>query len=417
MAEAATATSSSGSDVGSPAAGAVAPATARQRMSDLGTAGAPPAAARGRMSDLGTVSQGEPIPQGPPPERMVPIKNPFGEPANEVEPPQRMQPLDPEAEPKPDAEQPEQQAQTPDGALTPEQIVAKYAEWMDSDQIPEEFLDRPIWVQVGKDQMMPIRLRDVPQNVMLYNDYQRKTTEIAAERRQIDNYKAGRERWVEDMVSGDGQRGMRALRALGADKTLHAIVVNYVQQMAELEGLPPALREQFIRKQQIEDRAWAAENELRALKEQQQRAEQERLQNEGVNAPEVKYVQDSIAQQLPELYRQHNVIESPLFDQVLSEMLAQAATGERNPDGTWRAPPTIQLGRAPTRSLLSQIVVAAKQKADYYMSTPQARGLKRPAPPPTAPISGSGPAAQPGQPGNISHPQRARFSDLAERRR
>jgi hypothetical protein len=398
-----------GSDVGSPAAGAVAPA----RLSDLGGASHGTQTRSLSMSDLGTVG----TPTGPgaaaPGEKMTPIGDtPWGADKPTAQPEQvDEQAIDPNA-PPPEAEA-EGEPQTP-ATLTPEQQAAKYAEWMDSDQIPEEFLDRPIWIPDGKNGQVPVMLRDIPNNVLLYNDYQKKTTEVAQMRRQNEAYAQGRQRWINDMTSGDPEAGLRAIRGIGADKTLEQIVIKFVQNMAQLEGLPPNLRQQFIEGQQARDRAYYAEQQLQMIQQQQQAQMQQEQQQAGVNSPDIQYVQDSITRQIPEIYKQLNITENPLVEHLLSAELANAATGVRDPQtGQYITPPSIQLGRAPTRELLTQLVLAAKQKADSYVS---GSGRKVSAPP-TKPLQGSGPAAKPGQRGNLSAPAQARFSDLATGRR
>jgi hypothetical protein len=404
------AAASGGSTVGSPAAGAVAPS----RMSDLANGGTAPASGAGRMSDLGSVSSEGALPST---EKMTPLTGPFGkagdmhEPLNTPKTPELVEPDASEPVAEPEAEPEAQQ----DGALTPEQQLAQYKEWMESDQIPEAFLDRPIWVSDGKGGQVPVRLRDAPNNMLLYNDYQRKTTELGVRNRQNDAREEGIKRWGEDVRSGDNERALRAMRAIGADKSLESIVVAYVRQMAELEAIPPHARERILKAQQAEDRAYYAEQQLQQLRAQQQQLQTQEAEQQGASAPDIKYVQDSITQQLPDIYKALNIRESPAIDHILSTKLAEAATGVRDPQsGQWITPPTIQLGRAPTRELLTQLVLAAKQQADAW-AIPQGQPLRAPAPP-TKPIQGSGPAAKPGQRGNLSTPQRQPFSALANRK-
>lgn len=407
---------SGGSDTGNPAAGAVAPS----RMSDLGMGGAGRNGAARPMSDIGMPSS-EGALTG---QKMTPLTGPFGQSGDMHEDrkqgkpaPEAQTPVEEPAEGEPQVEvegeesPPEQQDGQP---LTPEQQIAKYKEWMDSDQIPEEFLDRPIWVPDGKDGQVPVRLRDIHNNVLLYNDYQRKTTLLAEGTRKNEALVKGRERWVDDLNSGDADRGLRAIRGVGAEKCLEAIVVRFVQNMARLEKLDPQMQAEFLEGQKAKDRAYFAEQRLQAIQNQQNEEAQRLQQEQGVNAPDVKYVQDAISAALPDIYKQLNVKDSPAMDHILSTKLAQAAEGVRDPQtGRYVTPPTIQLGRAPTRELLTQIVLAAKQEADSW-AVPQGTAIKAP---PTKPIQGSGPAAKPGQRGNISTPQRSRFSDLANNTR
>lgn len=385
-----------GSDVGSPLAGAVAPG----RLSDLGTAAPAGGSPARTMSDLG-----KPADRGAPPAKMQPLPELFGKPDEKPELVDETA-IDPTA--------PVTEPETPAGELTVEQAAAKHKEWLDSDQIPEEFLDRPVWIDDGKGNQVPIRLRDIDKNVLLYNDYQKKTTEVAQVRRQNEAFTQGRQRWIEDMNSGDPDKGLRAMRAVGATQTLEKIVIKYIQNMAQLEGLPPQLQQQFMEGQQARDRAYFLEQQLEQHNQRLQAAQQEIEQQnaqQGANAPDVKYVQDSILQQLPNIYKQLRIVESPMIEQLLSTKLAAACEGVRDPQtGQWTTPPAIQLGRAPSRELLTQLVLSAKQEADGMMSRSQNRGLT---PPPTRPLQGSGPAAKPGARGNISAPQQSRFSDLA----
>lgn len=408
------ATGSGGSDLGSPAAGAVAPS----RMSDLGMGGNGRNGASQPISDLGMPSsQGALTGQ-----RMTPLTGPFGQNGDMHEDRRQAKQADPEAQTPVEGEEPQVEGeeqppeQQQDGQpLTPEQQIAKYKEWMDSDQIPEEFLDRPIWVPDGKDGQVPVRLRDIHNNVLLYNDYQRKTTLLAEGTRKNEQLIKGRERWVDDLNSGDAERGLRAIRGVGAEKCLEAIVVKFVQNMARLEKLDPATQAEFLEGQKARDRAYFAEQRLLAIQQQQEQEAQRLQQEQGASAPDVKYVQDAISSALPTIYKELGVIDSPAMDHILSAKFAEAASGVRDPQTKqWITPPTIQLGRAPTKALLTQIVLAAKQEADSW-AVPQGALIRTP--PPTRPIQGSGPAAKPGQRGNISTPQRSRFSDLANNTR
>lgn len=401
-------------DVGSPLAGAVAPGAAR-RMSDLGVGGQPSAANARSMSDLGMPAN---VGAAQPGEKMVPL-SPFGNPEMMHEELTR----ELAAEPTTNTEQPEetqaqpeevqQEEQQPEGVLTAEQKAAKYDEWLNSDQIPDELLDRPIWIDDGNGGSEPIRLRDIKNNVLMYKDYQRKTTKLAEGERKVEAYNKGRQRWIEDMNSGDPVRGLRAIRGVGADKTLENIVVQFVQDMARMERMDPADRARLIRAQQLEDENYYLRQNYE-LQQQQAREEAERQAAEqGINAPDVKYVQDSIQEQLPLIYKELNVQDSELMDHLLGPMLAEAASGQRDPrTGQWIVAPTIQLGRKPSKDVLTRIVLAAKQKAEAMT----AGGLSRPAAqtPPTKPLQGSGPAAKPGTRGNISQPEQRRFSDLAQ---
>lgn len=394
---------------GSDSGGAPGPA----RMSDLGVGGSTTRSAT--MSDLGP-GTGGPIGPGAaaPGDKMTPLKmEDLMKPAPPNTGEEGQQGEETEAEAQPEAEQ-QTEEQEP-GVLTPEQQAAKYQEWMDSDNIPDEFLDRPIWVPDGKNGQVPIRLRDVPNNIMLYTDYQKKTTEVAQQRRQNEQFLQGRNRWVEDMNSGDADRGLRAIRGIGAEKTLEQIVVKFVQNMAQLEGLPPQLQQQFLEGQRARDEAFFAKQQLEAIQRQQLAAQQQQEQQQGVNSPDIKYVTDYIERTMPEIFKANKIEATSTIEYILSNKLAQAAQGVRDPQTKqWIEPPTIQLGRAPSKALLTRLAIAAKQEADAMVAN-QSRPLNPP--PPTPQLRGSGPAARPGQKGNISSPQQARFSDLANSRR
>src|SRR5882762_5344292 len=113
-------------------------------MSDLGMGGSGRNGAARPMSDIGMPSS-EGALTG---QKMTPLTGPFGQSGDMHE--DRKQQA-PEAQTPVEGEEPQQVEGEPepepqqDGVLTPEQQIAKYNEWMDSDQIPEEFLDRPIW--------------------------------------------------------------------------------------------------------------------------------------------------------------------------------------------------------------------------------------------------------------------------------
>jgi len=387
---------------GSPAVDVVAPA----RLSELGTSGQPASKGARSISDLG-------MPQGPgaaePGEKMAKLTNPFGATETSAKEPEPVN-VD-EIDPNAPVEEPETEPTPEDGQLTPEVLQAKYEEWANTGQVPEEFKDLPIWVPDGKDGFMPVRLGDIHNNVMLYNDYQKKTTEVANERRMMDAFKRGRDNWVNDINSGDADRGLRAMRGVGADKTLEAMVIKFVQNMAALENLPPEVRDRLLRAQKAEDEAYYAKQQLQQYQQQEQERAAREAEQSGANAPDVKFVQDAISKQLPDIYKALKIEDSPLVDHLLSSKLAEAATGVRDPQtGQWITPPIIQLGRAPSREVLTQLVLAAKQESESYTNGGKKRRL---APPPTVPIKGSGPAAKPGQRGNLSAPKRLRISDLA----
>lgn len=390
----------SDSAIGSPAAGAVDPGAVRARLSDMGNANV----------DVGmpTMPKVEPGQPAQPAQQPVKLSD------------QLAQETGQEIEPTPEElleAQTTDESEPPAGEMTPEQIVEKYNQWMNSDEIPDEFLDRPIWVPNGKKGPIPVRLRDIGENVLMYNDYQQKTTEIAQRNREFDKRENARKAWVNDLRSGDPRLGLRAINAVGAGETLHNIVVQYIKQEAMLESLPAHIRDEYRAGMQARERSELLEAQLRSMQQSTQQDEQSELEQQGMNAPDIQYTLQSIEQRLPNIYKQIGVDgEDPAYQSELGRLLRAEVDGERDKrTGEWIKPPGIQIGRAPTDAMLQRLAVAAKQNLEQLASR-YGRGLERRQQQQqlTPPVTGgaTGPTAKPGQRGNLSQPQRKRFSDL-----
>ena len=410
--------SNEGSDFGSPAAGAVDPSSIR------------------RISELGA-----PTSQAP---KMQPLPELFGEPQQRQQPPQqrqqqpqqRQQPAEPglsadeqlEMEQQLLGQQDEQQTEqlgdeqppNTEGQLTEQQAAAAYREMLDEPELNMELLgEKVMWFDSdGKGEMVPIRLRDIPGNILMFRDYQRKTAELGARNREIDARDNGRKAWVQDIVSGDATRALRALRAVGADKTtMRALTMAFVQEQAELEGMTPAMRQRFIDQQAADDRAYFAEQRAAQLQQMLEQRERQELQEQGVDSPAVTHVQQTIHDALPSIRQELKISDaefnSDAFQYNFEIIFKNAATGKRNQDGTWAEPPLLQLGRTPSKALISRLVLESKQATDKLLQK-HGRKVKGPKVPPPPTFRGSGPAAAPGQRGNLNAPQRMRFSDLGK---
>jgi hypothetical protein len=307
-----------------------------------------------------------------------------------------------------------------EGAPTPEQI----AEWREFHENPnidvDKHGDKVMWYDAdGKGDMRPIRLKDVPSNILMYNDYQRKTTEVAERHRQLDRRENGQKQLIADVTNKE-QPGvsLRAWRTMMGEEQTEAVVREYIQERVMLEKLDPALQQKFLAQQKLEDENFYYKRRLERIETAQQQQAELQKQQLGEAAPDIMFVQQHIAETLPSILQQMGIsneecAEGSALDLELGRLFAQAAIGERNPDGSWRTAPTIQRGRAPSRQTIQRIVVAAKQSVDKMMASPYA---KRVAPPkrvaPAATFSGTGPAAVPGTRGNISAPERKRWSDM-----
>ena len=201
------------------------------------------------------------------------------------------------------------------------------------------------------------------------------------------------------------------------EKQVEKLVLSYIQERAEMEKLTPQQQQKLLERQKLEDENFYYKRRLERIETMQQQAAEQAKQQQGAAAPDIQFVQQHIVDTLPSVFQQMGISEaehsSDAFQYELDRQFTLAASGERNPDGTWRTAPTIQRGRAPSRQTIQQIVVAAKQSVDRLMASSYA---KRVAPPkkvaPQTTFSGTGPAAQPGQRGNISAPQRMRWSDM-----
>lgn len=305
-------------------------------------------------------------------------------------------------------------------APTPEQL----ADWREFQENPnidtDKHGDKVLWYDAdGKGDMRPIRLKDVPNNILMYNDYQRKTTEISEYKRHLDRRENGQKQLIADIAHEDPNVGLRAWRAMMNEKQVEKMVLTYINERADLEKLPPQLQQKFLAQQKLEDENFYYRRRLERIEQQTQQQAEQQKQQQGVAAPDIQFVQQHIVDNLPSVFQQMNITptehDSPAFQNELDRQFTLAAAGQRNPDGTWKVAPTIQRGRAPSRQTIQQIVLAAKQNVDEMMSSTYA---KRIAPPkrvaPATNFSGAGPAAQPGTRGNISAPQRLRWSDMGK---
>lgn len=307
-------------------------------------------------------------------------------------------------------------------ADTPEALAAKWRELQDNPEIDMElFGDKVLWYDSdGKGTMMPIRMADVPNNILLYNDYQRKTTEVAERNRALDRKENGMKQWAQDIQSGDPKVGRRAMRAMGGESTMRAMVIDYVNEQAWLERQPQDVQERFLRVQQIEDENFYLKRRDERNAQQQQQMQEQQAQEQGVNAPDIVFVQQAIDRALPEVCQALRIsneeFESDAFQYELGRALVAAVDGKKGADGRWIVAPTIHRGRVPSKSLLQNIVAQTKQRVDKMLASPQAKRLTGPKrkPPPTP--SGSGPAPAAGQRGNLSQPQRMRWSDMGKKR-
>jgi len=332
--------------------------------------------------------------------------SPAFEPA-ESQPEVQEQPETQTTEQQPETEQPEQEQP---GVLTAEQQAAKFQEWMDSDAIPEEFADKVYWHDSdGKGTMVPIRMKDIGNNILMYHDYQRKTTELAQQRREHEGRVNGYMQFKNDLTSGDPKMQQMALRAVGAD--IRALVIGYVQQEAELEKYPEHMRDRMRDAMHLEERQTLFQRQMQAKQEAEAKAAAEAQQQQGVQAPDVVYVHERLNEMLPGILQQCGVMRSEAFEMVLDGIMAEAAMGVRGANGQWIEPPTIMRGRAPSPQVLQRLVLAAKEKL-ATLTQQHGRQQNPPRSKPPQSLGGSGPAAKPGTQGNLSQPERKRFSDM-----
>lgn len=368
----------------------------------LANAVAPAEIAPRRMSEMGHAAYQANLPELPPPPTKAPANQQL-----EAAP-------EPESAPETQPETPEVEQPAEEGVLTPEQRAAKYDELMSSPDLDlEAFGDKTIWVKDRDGNPVPMRLADVQQHTMLYRDYQHKTTELAKKTRAVDAKEQGIQSFQRDLTSGDPQLAMRAMRWMGAEKSLHGMVVQYVQRMAHLEGLPPALRDEFLAGERARDEAEAYKRQLLARQQQEQAEAARQQQEQGINAPAVQHVMQHIEQRLPGVIKALGVTDSPAFQRELGEVMVRATEGERGPDGRWIVAPTLQYGRTPTDETLRQLVGEARERVAALIAAAGGRQPPKPKlPPPPAAAAVSGPAAKPGTAGNISTPERRRLSDM-----
>jgi hypothetical protein len=362
---------------------------------------APAEIAPRRMSEMGHAAYQANLPELPPPPM----------PANQQTPAAAA-----EAESQPETQQPETppEAEPQEGAPTVEQLAAEWQKHKDSPDLDlDAFGDKVIWTKDRDGNQVPMRVSDIPRHTMLYGDYQAKTTEMAKERRVLEQHQAGIQAFQRDLLSGDPQLGMKAMRWMGAEKTMHGMVVAYVQRMARLEGLAPDVREEFLAGERAKDEADMLRRQLQARQLQEQQLAQSQAAQQGIQAPDIQHVMGHIEQRLPDVCKAMGVTDSPAFQRELGEVLARATEGERGPDGRWIVAPTIQRGRTPTDESLRQLVGEARERVQALIAAAGGRQPPRQQlPPPPAAAAVSGPAAKPGTAGNISTPERRRLSDM-----
>lgn len=388
------------SDAGSPMGGAIDPGTAR-RISELGSHSTPNAVGMQRLD-------------GPEPQELGDVK------------PMTMHDItkDPGEVVGDEMQVLEQDSEVAEGQQTHEQLAKEYQELMDSAELPlDKFGDKVIWYDSdGKGAMVPIRLQDIPNNILMYNDYQRKTTEVAERGRQLDGREAGMKQFRADVISGDPEVGLRAWRAIGGEKTMREMVIHYINEQATLEKLPPNMQARFMKQQQLEDDNFYLQRREQHRQRQAEQQQTQQAQEQGAAAPDITFVQQTIINSLPETYKSLGISEvehtSDAFQYELDRIFTAAATGERNADGSWKSAPTIQRGRAPSKQLIANLVLSAKQNVDKLFSSPHAKRLGAPRKVATnTPLTGTGPAPAQGQRGNISAPQRMRWSDMGKPQR
>lgn len=396
------------SDVGSPMSGAIDPGSAR-RISELGST----AQVQGKMQRL----------DGPAPQPLGEVKafDAASVPGNQ----DQMIDLEALDAPGDDVEAPQelQQVEEVDPSKpTPEQLAKEYQEFLDNPEIDvDKHGEKVMWYDAdGKGTMVPIRLKDLPNNILLYNDYQRKTTEVAERNRILDRKENGQKQFIADLASEDGDVQLRAARQMMNPKGLEAFVLKYIDERARIEKYDPVTQQQILDAQRLADENFYLKR-MQDRQQQQQQAEQQRMQQEqGAAAPDIAFVQQTIMQTLPESYKQLGISEaehtSDAFQYELDRLFTMAASGERNPDGTWKVAPTIMRGRAPSKQLITNLVLQTKQRVDAMMASPKARRLSPPRKIATnTPNVGTGPAPGQGERGNISAPQRMRWSEMGRK--
>lgn len=354
-----------------------------------------------RMSEMGHAAFQGDLPALPPP----PTK-----PAN-----QQLEAA-PEAESQPDLQPESTEPEQPvEGALTPEQKAAKYEEWLSSPDLPDELLTRTVWDQDGFPSTVEQLLKRDRSERLTYADYQKKTTEHAKAVRDFEQRQGAYQAFEGDLLSGDPERAMRALRWSGKEKAFEqAIVKPYVQRMAMLEELQqknPALVQRMLQAEAAEDKAALLERRLQQMQQQQLQAQQQQNDAEGVNAPDIQHVMQHINTRVPALAKEMGIPHSDAFQHHLENVFIEATNGQRGASGQWIVAPTIQVGRTPSDDVLRQLVDAAWTKTRKLIAGSPRRQPQQ-LPPPPAAAAVTGPAAKPGTPGNISAPERRRLSDM-----
>lgn len=372
-----------------------------------------PPATRMRMSDMGNAhvevpSQGRLQPLDPEPQQ---------QPA-EVEQ-HELAEQQPEVEQQVDEQPDEQQEEQPQddwGKMSPEQRLAKAQEWRESPDLPDEFYDKTIWLDL-KDGNGPQPFHgqaDLAQHVMRHRDYQKKTTEVARLREEVQQKDRGYASLEADLR--DPTAAIKAVRFLGGPESVRAIAMSYIAEQATLEVLPENMRADYMAGIEAREEAERFKRREKAREAEAQRRAEAEAQAQGSNAPDIQYVQKHVDKRIPELMREMGIAESDALSEELSAELFKAVKGERSADGQrWKTPPKLLRGRTPADAVLREILVNANQrmlsKFSQVFPGRQPRQL-----PPAAAGRVTGPAARPGTRGSIGQPERRRFSDMHQPR-
>lgn len=390
-------------------------------MSELG------AMAVSRPADVGTVAQAPATPPAPPSAGVQ--RRPISEMGRPLEGAQAAEPavaeLAVEASPEqqPDEQAPPEQEAAPltmdalldDVELTPEQhaqIIGGFREALREGRIPDMLRDFPLIVPNGKNGNVLVRLGDIDQNVLLYNDYQEKTTTLAKQRRELQAINEARQAWLADLTSGDAALGMRALNAVGAADTICTLAIEWIHREAAIEALPESMREQYRRGLEAQEQYELLQRRMQAQQQAASREQEQTAQQQGMDAPDIQYTLRSMEERFPRVLDSLGVADSEDLQQELGRLISTEVNGQRSADGSWIRAPRIQRGRPVSDGLLRELVVAARQNLDQLVARHSGRmpRAKTAALPPT--LQQTGPAAKPGAVGNIAAPQRKRISEM-----
>jgi hypothetical protein len=348
-----------------------------------------PAPAPRRMSELGQVTTTATPADAA---RMMPIEAPPpGQPAQQQQPPAA-----------------EGEGEQPPAAPAAVDYQAKYEALLSSSSIPEDLLDRMVEFPNGKDEPIAMLWRDVPGAVLRHKDYTQKTTEVAEMRRQYEHAAAARQGWTQALTGGAPEQRLQALRAVVPEDGIKDLLRAYVESESALMEMPPQMRELYKQRQAEADRAAALERQLQQLQAQQARAYQEQVQREGITAPSIQVVLQTVEQKLPVVLAKYGLEGNDAAYDTAINMLIRAVQGDRDPGGRW----TIKPGVPPSDDEIEYAVSVAREQltslAQRFTRAQPAR--------PAAPVpSGGGPALPPGAPGSPGQQQPRRFSELGKR--